>query len=300
VALLMPAVQAARESGRRAQCQNNLKNLAQACQNHLAAQGHFPTGGWGPAWAGDPDRGFSRRQPGGWLFNLLPYIEQDALREMGKDQPDAQKRALGAQRAGQSIPVFGCPSRRRPPQYPFSASPAFVNINPPPVVAWTDFAANGGDIRVDGIEPGPDRIYNTDSEIDSRVDSIGAAATGVIFVRSECKPVHIRDGLSNTYLAGEKYLRATAYNNANERGNDRGWDAGYDFTVQRWGHLDYPPLQDNPNDEGSRNFGSPHSGRWHAAFADGSVHAISYGIDPEVHRRLSNRADRLPVNLGDL
>ncbi|MFM8702528.1 MAG: type II secretion system protein, partial [Planctomycetia bacterium] len=73
VGLLLPAVQAARESGRRTSCANNVRQLATACQQHLEAQGHFPTGGWGQEWGGDPDAGFGSKQPGGWHYSLLPY-----------------------------------------------------------------------------------------------------------------------------------------------------------------------------------------------------------------------------------
>src|SRR3989304_8096603 len=75
VALLLPAIQSTREVARRLQCSNNLKQMGMGCLSHLNEQGHFPSGGWGWAWSGDPDRGFRGRQPGGWLFNILPYIE---------------------------------------------------------------------------------------------------------------------------------------------------------------------------------------------------------------------------------
>ena len=80
VAMLLPAVQAARESARRQQCSNNLKQLTLAAFNHHHAARQFPTGGWGWWWVGDPDRGFSNRQPGGWIFNLMPFTEKARLR----------------------------------------------------------------------------------------------------------------------------------------------------------------------------------------------------------------------------
>src|SRR5436190_24389330 len=76
VALLLPAVQMARESARRMQCQNHLKQIGLAFHNHHDVIGHLPTGGWGWGWVGDPDLGTGITQTGSWTFNCLPYIEQ--------------------------------------------------------------------------------------------------------------------------------------------------------------------------------------------------------------------------------
>jgi type II secretory pathway pseudopilin PulG len=74
VALLLPAVQAAREAARRTQCANNVKQIALACLQHQEAHRHFPSDGWGWRWLGDPDRGYGRNQTGGWLYNVLEFI----------------------------------------------------------------------------------------------------------------------------------------------------------------------------------------------------------------------------------
>ena len=89
VALLLPAIQAAREAARRNSCKNNLRQLAIGCLNHESGAGFYPSGGWGANWVGDADRGFGRDQPGGWIYNVLPFIEEDAMHSLPKDNlPD--------------------------------------------------------------------------------------------------------------------------------------------------------------------------------------------------------------------
>ena len=112
ISLLMPAVQAAREAGRRSQCQNNLKQLTLGALQHEQSQGTFPTAGWNWNWTGDPDRGYGIHQPGGWIYNLFPYIEQPALRTMGAGQPPSTKMNTLAQMSAVPLPILYCPTRR--------------------------------------------------------------------------------------------------------------------------------------------------------------------------------------------
>ena len=81
--LLLPVVQSSRESGRRTQCQNNLRQLGLAMQGHVAVHGEYPSNGWGYSWIGDPDRGTDKAQPGGWIYNILDFVEQQNLRSLG-------------------------------------------------------------------------------------------------------------------------------------------------------------------------------------------------------------------------
>ena len=82
IALLLPAVQAAREAGRRTKCANQLRQFGVAFHNHHDIHNHLPTGGWGWGWVGEADKGFGAAQPGGWFFNALAYMEDDSVRDL--------------------------------------------------------------------------------------------------------------------------------------------------------------------------------------------------------------------------
>src|SRR5262249_4625949 len=112
VALLLPAVQSAREAARRAECKNHLKQLGLAVIMHTDTHKFFPTGGWGARWLGDPDRGFGLRQPGGWGYNILPFIEEQALHDLGAGGNDAAKKTSRATLFQTPIGAMYCPSRR--------------------------------------------------------------------------------------------------------------------------------------------------------------------------------------------
>ncbi len=122
VALLLPAVQAAREAARRANCVNNLRNIGLAIHEHVDGYGFFPSNGWGTGWTADPDQGVGKNQPGSWLFSILPFLEEQAVHDIGRGQPGwpipAKKKIALAKTIETPIPIFYCPSRRPAQVYP--------------------------------------------------------------------------------------------------------------------------------------------------------------------------------------
>ncbi len=134
VALLLPAVQAAREAARRSQCVNQLKQLSLGCQLHHDVQKFLPTVGWGYNWVADPDRGFGLQQPGGWHYGVLPYIEEQAIRDIGKGTDYAVtgpngKRTKLKELLQQSLAAFHCPSRRGVGLRPFDKDKTLTLVN---------------------------------------------------------------------------------------------------------------------------------------------------------------------------
>jgi prepilin-type N-terminal cleavage/methylation domain-containing protein/prepilin-type processing-associated H-X9-DG protein len=123
ISLLLPAVQAAREAARRAQCVNHLKQLGLGCLNHESAVKTFPTGGWAFCFLGHPDLGVGITQPGGWMFNILPYIEESTLykNQQGLTGTTLQSAALTLVQT--PLEAFYCPSRRPVQTYPVVTTP---------------------------------------------------------------------------------------------------------------------------------------------------------------------------------
>jgi prepilin-type N-terminal cleavage/methylation domain-containing protein len=149
VALLLPAIQAAREAARRTECSNHLKQLAAAMHGYINVQKHFPSGGYGPYYAPQADRGMDVNQPGGFFYVLLPYLEQKQLFELGKgigsmNDTDPLLFDTNKQRNSTPLAVLYCPSRRPAQNYPMSQTPNLCAAMDK--ACRNDYAANAGEI----------------------------------------------------------------------------------------------------------------------------------------------------------
>jgi prepilin-type N-terminal cleavage/methylation domain-containing protein/prepilin-type processing-associated H-X9-DG protein len=325
IALLLPAVQAAREAARRMQCSNNLKQIALAALAHEQNQGFLPTAGW-RGWAGEPTRGFDKRQPGSWEYNILPYMELQNMHELGLGEgpPGNYTSRPGiSQRVQMGITTLNCPTRRRAMAYPYHSGlngpMNFLNVYPTPkLCARSDYAACMGDTSLGVTTPGPSPPFaRGDALTDADwADQYGGTPgsknigtpTGVIYRRSMTRIRDIKDGGSNTYLIGEKFCNPDAYFDGTNLGDDQGWDASFCFDQVRWTGIpgNMPgqgqandttlPQQDTPGVNTVVTFGSAHAGSFNMAFCDGSVRAVGYSIDAETHHRLGSIADGLPVD----
>jgi len=308
IGLLLPAINSAREAARKVTCQNNIGQLGKAALLHEHAQGWFPTGGWGWDWVGDPDRGFGVKQPGGWIYNILPYLDQKNLHDMGTGQSASQKAAQAGLMIGTTMAIAYCPTRRQAVAYPNTRSQSdWYNANPAPsMVARSDYAANQGDSTIDEIGPGPATLADGDNPLYPWYDAIHSNnATGISFIRSMVRLAHITDGPSNTYLAGEKYLDPDHYTSGTDKADNECAFSGWDNDIYRTCRYDptnnivETPRQDTPGSQGIASvliFGSAHSSGASFVMCDGSVHNISFSIDPETHRRLGCRNDGLPID----
>lgn len=273
VALLLPAVQAAREAARRMQCTNHLKQQALAVHNHHDTYKSFPTGGehwrFAPDYnsAGSPE--IAKRQRAGWGFQILPFIEQNQIWQgVGTTIADKQRAAIGAK-----ISVYFCPSRRQPVAF---NNNAWYGPSGNYDHAQTDYA--GASLYApSGYPEGVGAIVRTNS---ARNREIGFA--GIV------------DGTSNVLLLGEKRLNVTGKGWFQGDDNE-GYTSGWDHDVIR--DTNRRPLPDPKSGYGELRFGASHPGAFNVALCDGSVRNIPYTIDLTVWRNFGHRIDGAPISL---
>jgi prepilin-type N-terminal cleavage/methylation domain-containing protein/prepilin-type processing-associated H-X9-DG protein len=187
VAFLLPAIQAAREAARRSQCQNNLKQIGVAVQNHHDARRVFPMG-----------RNGINQFAVSWAFFILPYMEETAIYnswvptvEVYKPQNDATMRT--------PIETYACPSRRRA-----AADRNFDNNNAAPpaealrVATLADYSANAGIKLLTGM--------TNDENSGGVFGNYNRTVAGPIFSGSHIGARQVEDGLSKTIAIGERHL----------------------------------------------------------------------------------------------
>ena len=315
--LLMPAVGNVREAARRISCQNNLKQLGTAAQDHLAKIGWYPTGGWGWDWVGDPDQGYGRYQPGAWTYNLLPFLELGDLHDLGKGLPWEQKKPYATQTVRTPLPLLNCPSRRRAILYKNIRGETFVARNAadnPPgdnLVARSDYAANCGNQPWVEYSSGPGaadpaQIVKQLQDWENRgvstppgwVDTRGM--TGISYQRSEITSGHIRTGTSYLIMFGEKYINADQYATGADPSDNENMYSGWDNDNFRSTYSQWTPKQDRRGETSTVRFGSAHAAGCHFVFCDGSVRRLSYNIDPETFSRLGDRTNEGGVDVSSL
>lgn len=302
IGLLLPAVQSARESARRISCGNNLKQLAMAILVHESSQSRLPSNGWGCLWTGEADRGSGQRQPAGWIYNCLPYLELTPLHTLGMGKTGAAKMADHVTRVSTPIGAINCPSRRSG-VFAFG-SDVIVNAGRTDKVSRSDYACNGGSVYTDPFNPhgpywsscspndycGPTSLDEGESPRARQnfVDKQGSA-TGLFFVGSMTKLVQVRDGTSKTLLLGEKHIPPSG-----DIGDNEFALCGDNHDISRW--TDQSPVGDRDAATGTSytRFGSSHAGSFGTALCDGSVRFLDYTIDSTIWLSAGHRDDGGP------
>jgi prepilin-type N-terminal cleavage/methylation domain-containing protein/prepilin-type processing-associated H-X9-DG protein len=289
VALLLPAIQAAREAARRSQCTNNLKNLALGLHSYHDTYKHFPVGfefdSWGvPVW--------------GWAYHTLPYLEERPLYDLLATSSTKSKRSLAdvfrdaAKNGGLGsreavalqapLAVFRCPSDTTPELLPnfdggsssgYRLRPFDSTVPPPP----------GG--TAEAFQPATSNYLGCAGYFYARIcipgTHFGCENSGVFFIDSSVSIKDILDGTSHTLLLGER----------DERGNAATWIGtvsppdidhrrGYfQVATSRWGVNEPAPEKNAPFRGVDAGFSSVHPGGANFAMADASVRFIAEDIN---------------------
>ena len=310
LAILLPAIQAAREAGRRVACQNNLRQISTAIHLHLSANRRFPNGGWGNEWVGMPGRGNGKRQPGGWVYNILPHLELNDLHDLGLRLTGTAQEDAYSLRLMTPVSHFVCPSRRLCSNWEVADVYSYAG-NPRPYghvirVARSDYAINGGSSHTLSFPGPPDLLTGDDPSFWKDRTYVGEFS-GISHLRIGVSLSAIEDGTSDTYLLGEKMIDPTKYENGQSRGDDDSIYCGYSIDLHRFAGLAggsvpwLPPSKDELekiDPQGTLRFGSVHGDGLNMAKCDGSVQFLSFDIDPEIHFRAGHRRDGgLPIAL---
>ncbi len=284
VGLLLPAMQAVREAARQVQCRNNIKQLS------LAALNYESTFRYLPAYAGERKPAFTvyhrrkrdpRKRGWNWIPKVLSFMEQDVVAERwgvyGSSEPlvltEEDRRLVKFNMGG-----LHCPTRRSAEAYPLIES---YQERFGLAAGRTDYAMNGGPAIPEEEPEGDPNIIHIQHD-------------GVWKLGEWTRAASITDGLSNTYLIGEKAMSSNNYHN--------GLDFGDRAPASGW--IDHPtasnssirfaarsPIKDQPDScLACHDFGSAHAVSWNVSMCDGSVRPMFYSLDVLTHRSLASIA----------
>ena len=297
VALLLPAVQAAREAARRSDCQNRFRQIALACQNHHDSKGFFPGASAQNRVAGTTNQ-FTAHS---YIAQVLPFIELqgvgnliDETRHWQDPQNEVASRT--------ALTAIRCPSQEMA-EITFTDQPGQSGVEELNMLRAHYMAVMGAKINC----PLPSGLTFPAStyEISSECDAGGSALNGIIYPGSKTSFKDIGDGSTNTFLLGEISW---------DVGPQRVWLVGaasrtklynYQYTAKNMMHplnTAFRAASGQPANSYHNNdlsFGSRHQGGAFFAMADGSVQFVREDVDlVGVLRPMSSRASEEVVSLN--
>lgn len=268
IALLLPAIQSAREAGRRSSCSNNLRQLGTAIQLHHDALGYLPPGTQGVSYSGNAAFG--------WSAYLLPWLEQEALhRDLQVDTlslTDVLNDTNNHRFAQQHLPAFRCPSDEGTELNNKRNFGNFNNLEP----------ATSNYVGVTGVRWTTANEWNNNKANDPR---------GSFWPGSKLRWADFRDGTSNTFIVGERNWnhKAAVYLGVQNK-NGKGANA-LQMTL---GLVTIKP--NDPTTAGEEGFSSNHPKGTLFVFADGHVDFIPNTI--EFDNTNADATDGSQVSMG--
>lgn len=310
VALLLPAVQKAREAAQRAQCVNNLRQMGLACLNHESARRYFPKSF---GYTQTQSKLEEQRTGAGWIVTVLPYMEEQALFDLFQQCiEEAPRTQFSPRRGGIGFAPnwTGSPTNIMATEIsnlrcPSDSSPTITTT----AWQWTGIevftGSYKGSLGNSEISSGPGS-YNSAFPLEDpnnpgvflgRPDGHrDTSANGMFFRNSYLKPVkmrHVKDGTTKTILCGEDLTRFNKHAALYYANGD--W-ATTNPPINYKPDLDANPdaLDDYWNVQGFR---SDHSGGANFVFVDGSCHFISDSVDRYSYQAYGSRNGEEVVDL---
>lgn len=278
VSLLLPAVQQAREAARRSQCSNNLKQIGLAIHNFEETKGRLPSSRLGP-------------QHATWMVQILPYVEQKNLYDLWDVSKSYYEQKPEARTTW--VAVFSCPTRR---DSMFSTQFEISSTGLPDTQAYPgvlgDYAGNGGQFSGSIVDAPLCRgaMCQADSTL---------SGSQILSTTSKTKFRDMSDGMSNTFLVGEKHVPKEKYGQSGPSFGDGAiYNGDFPRNYSRIAGLPKFNLGTGPYDLSGPwhcKFGSDHAGVCPFLFSDGRVVNINNSTDMDVLNRLAVRDDGLPV-----
>ena len=303
IALLLPAVQSAREAARRMQCGNNLKQLGLALHDYESTWGQFPLGNSISvySWAGPGPSDMH----GSFLVGLLPFMEQQALFDLCdfKVCTDYYSFFPGTTKRIAEVPIPGllCPSD--PPSPDMDGNPIYwstANSTQGQKRALSSYGASMGSQKFGG-GPYPGNVFGTGSQYHG--DEVGGGHISGVFAHMAwgARIADIADGTSNTIALGEIRPKCGAHTRD-------GWMSWNSLWIATSAPINYPTCPDEPGYDSvntassapgkyalEQGFKSAHSGGCQFVFCDGSVHFLTETIDYMTYQKLGDRRDGLTI-----
>jgi prepilin-type N-terminal cleavage/methylation domain-containing protein len=279
IAMLLPAVQAARESARRSQCSNNLKQIGLAMHHYHDAYKYLP-----------PNRFNSRKLT--WCVLVLPYLEQDAVYDLFDVTPypgaDYGAQTVQAQQA--QIGTYFCPTRSRI-WGEFSAVETVKGVAAPTDIRYRAGALGDYAACVGSFNAGKWPLNTANGAI---IDGRNS------FNKSNTRLDMILDGTNNTLMVGEKHVPPQQFGRG-PFGDGSIYNGTETVYSGRIAGLEDPlalgPGDIAPSTNGDTNvttatkFGSWHPGVTGFVFCDGSVHFLRNSLNTTTLERLAIRSD---------
>ncbi|MDW8223644.1 MAG: DUF1559 domain-containing protein [Gemmatales bacterium] len=319
MALLLPAIQRVREASNRSRCANHLGQIALACHNHHNDYKIWPTAGiwWDRPFVyrnGVPE--VAPRQNKSFLYQILPYVEFKETWALG---PGREGNIIGT-----VVPIYYCPSRRKP-----TAGPPVGNWGQ---ANWIDLGTGqSGSTTVSQWRPGKNDYANPSAYETITLGGVSRRVHPHVWWGWERTPIiafsgwgsaptrqwweehlefsvsmeEVKDGTSNTILVAEKFLEPACYD-ANCYYDDQGYVGGWDndtgplvaYPIDKgWWAGPCLPSQDADGVSCAGNrFGSAHPNSFNVVMADRVVRRVRYSVDINLLAAMVHRFEGLPIN----